>query len=231
MALLLSPAAKQKNAAKDDAPFKSLSRSALSDMTNSSPSSPEDSNNRGICRSDSEAIDSLLLLAEDKPRDRDQGRFDDDNSPPPMLPPSEYYLQDNNGRDNNHDTCSSNQSNNNTDEEDAIEEELEGASDNNNADEEDAIEEDIEAALGNKPSASLTLSRRVSRCIMKSITYESNAGGGAGACGGGAAGATGGGAGAGAADTDAVMTRKDVARHAGEGHHSRTITKEDLLDS
>ena len=157
MALLLSPAAKQRNAAKDDAPFKSLSRSALSDMTNSSPSSPEDSNNRGICRSDSEAIDSLLLLADDQPRDRDQGRFDDDNSPPPMLPPSEHYLQDNNGRDNNHDTCSSNESNNNTDEEDAIEEELEGASDNNNTHEEDTIEEDIEAALGNKASASQAL--------------------------------------------------------------------------
>ena len=28
-----------------------------------------------------------------------------------------------------------------------------------------------------------------------------------------------------------VMTRKDVARNAGEGHHSRTITEEDLLDS
>ena len=169
MALLLSPAAKQRNAAKDDAPLKSLSRSALSDMTNSSPSSPEDSNNRGICRSDSEAIDSLLSLAEDQPRDRDQGRFDDDNSPPPMLPPSEHYLQDNNGRDNNHDTCSSNESNNNTDEEDAIEEELEGASDNNNTDEEDAIEEDIEAALGNKASASLALSQRVSRQVYDEV--------------------------------------------------------------
>ena len=60
-------------------------------------------------------------------------------------------------------------------------------------------EEDIEAALGNKPSASLALSQRVSRCIMKSITYESNAGGGAGA-------------GAGAADADATEDAQDKSR-------------------
>ena len=191
MALLLSPmAAKQSSTAKDDTPLQSHSRFALLDVTNSSPFNPPgDSNNRVISRSDSEAIGSLFMLAGDQPRDRDQGFFDDDNLPPPMLPPSEHYLQDNNGRDNNHDNCSSNESNNNTDEGDAIEEELEGASDSNNTDEEDASEEDIESALAIKQSASQALSQRVHRCMIKSMDYESNACSDAGACAGAGAGA------------------------------------------